>query len=172
MLATIGLLFVGLLAMAGFTVMAQRRLHALGMLAAVGAGDQHVRLVLLANGAVVGAVAAVAGTTGGGHLGGHRHRRRRRPGRRRSPDRGNLPTNQLIVWLSPEAAADAVPQLTPTQLHNAQTRVDTIATALHAQSVLALDGALIQASRTCRAAPPTAQAANRSPRLAYRTTPW
>ncbi len=298
-LATIGLLFVGLLAMAGFTVMAQRRLRALGMLAAVGAGDRHVRLVLLANGAVVGAVAAVAGTTVG--LAGwlafsprleaiaeHRIDRfhlpwwailvamllavatavtaawwparsaaripivaalsarpvRPRPAHRfaalgallllaglgllvashqnrppliitgivattvgmlllapvgiaglgglargapialrlalrdlaryqaRSsaalaavalsvgisaaiaisaaaaqaaaavPTGGNLPTNQLIVWLSPDAAAGAVPQLNPTQLHNTQTRVDAIATALHAQSVLALDGAL------------------------------
>jgi putative ABC transport system permease protein len=298
-LATIGLLFVGLLAMAGFTVMAQRRLRALGMLGAIGAGDQHVRLVLLTNGAVVGAVAAVAGTTVG--LAGwlafsprletiaeHRIDRfhlpwwailvavllavatavtaawwparsaaripivaalsarpvRPRPAHRfaalggllllaglgllvashqdrppliitgivattlgmlllapvgiaglgglargapvalrlalrdlaryqaRSgaalaavglavgisaaiaisaaaaqaaaavPTGGNLPTNQLIVWLSPEAVAGAVPQLTPTQLHNTQTRVDAIATALHAQSVLALDGAL------------------------------
>ncbi len=58
---TIALLFVGLIALAGFTVMAQRRLRALGMLAAVGATDKHVRLVLLANGAVVGAIAALIG---------------------------------------------------------------------------------------------------------------
>jgi putative ABC transport system permease protein len=58
---TIALVFVGLIAVAGFTVMAQRRLRALGMLAAVGATDRHVRLVLLANGAVVGAVAALIG---------------------------------------------------------------------------------------------------------------
>jgi putative ABC transport system permease protein len=61
-LATVGLLFVGLIAVAGFTVMAGRRLRALGMLGAIGASDRHVRLVLLANGAVVGAVAAVTGT--------------------------------------------------------------------------------------------------------------
>ncbi len=54
-------MFVGLIAVAGFTVMAQRRLRALGMLAAVGATDRHVRLVLLANGAVVGAIAALIG---------------------------------------------------------------------------------------------------------------
>jgi len=58
---TIALLFVGLIALAGFTVMAQRRLRAFGMLAAVGATDKHVRLVLLANGAVVGAIAALIG---------------------------------------------------------------------------------------------------------------
>ena len=64
-LATIGLLFVGLLAVAGFTVMAQRRLRALGMLGAIGASHRHVRLVLLANGAVVGAVGALAGAAVG-----------------------------------------------------------------------------------------------------------
>ncbi len=60
-LATIGLLFVALLAVAGFTVMAQRRLRAMGMLEAIGATDRHVRLVMLTNGAVVGGVAAVVG---------------------------------------------------------------------------------------------------------------
>ena len=298
-LATIGLLFVGLLAMAGFTVMAQRRLRALGMLGAIGAGDRHVRLVLLANGASVGAVAAVTGTTVG--LAGWlafsprletiaKHRINRfdlpwwailvamllavattvtaawwpartaaripivaalsaRPARPRPahrfaalgallllaglgllvasrqnrppliitgivattlgmlllapvgiaglaplarpspialrlalrdlaryqarssaalaavalavgisaaiaiyaaaaqaatavPTGGNLPTTQLIVWLSPDAAAGPVPQLTSTQLHNAQARVDAIATALRAQPVLALDAAM------------------------------
>jgi putative ABC transport system permease protein len=64
-LATIGLLFIGLVAVAGFTVLAQRRLRALGMIAAIGATDRHVRLVLLANGGVVGVVGAVAGTAVG-----------------------------------------------------------------------------------------------------------
>ena len=58
---TIALLFIGLIAVAGFTVLAQRRLRALGMLQAVGATDRHVRLVLIANGAVVGIIAAVIG---------------------------------------------------------------------------------------------------------------
>jgi putative ABC transport system permease protein len=65
LLATIGLVFVGLLAVAGFTVMAQRRLRALGMLGAIGASHRHVRLVLLVNGAVIGAVGAVAGAVVG-----------------------------------------------------------------------------------------------------------
>ncbi len=64
-MATMGLLFVGLIAVAGFTVMAQRRLRALGMLGALGATDRHVRLVMLANGAAVGAVAAAAGAAAG-----------------------------------------------------------------------------------------------------------
>jgi putative ABC transport system permease protein len=62
---TIALVFVGLIAVAGFTVMAQRRMRALAMLAAVGATDKHLRLVLLANGAVVGATAALIGALAG-----------------------------------------------------------------------------------------------------------
>ena len=61
-MATMGLLFVGLVAAAGFTMMAQRRVRALGMLGSLGATDRHVRLVMLANGAVVGVVGAVVGT--------------------------------------------------------------------------------------------------------------
>ncbi len=64
-LGTLGLLFVGLMAVAGFTVMAQRRLRALGMLASLGATDKHVRLVLLADGAAVGVAGAIAGGVAG-----------------------------------------------------------------------------------------------------------
>jgi putative ABC transport system permease protein len=64
-LATVGLLFVGLLAAAGFAVLAQRRLRALGMLTAIGARHRHLRLVMLANGAVVGGIAALAGGAAG-----------------------------------------------------------------------------------------------------------
>ncbi|MFE9693654.1 FtsX-like permease family protein [Micromonospora sp. NPDC005806] len=62
-LATVGLLLVSLVAAAGFIVVAQRRLRQLGMLAAMGATRRHLRLVMLANGTVVGAIAAVLGTT-------------------------------------------------------------------------------------------------------------
>lgn len=61
-LMSVSLMFVGLLAVAGFTVMAQRRLRALGMLGSLGATDRHIRLVMIANGAAVGASAAVVGT--------------------------------------------------------------------------------------------------------------
>jgi putative ABC transport system permease protein len=61
LLATIGLTFIGLLAVAGFTVMAHRRLRALGMVGAIGATDRQVRRVMLANGAAVGTVGASAG---------------------------------------------------------------------------------------------------------------
>ncbi len=61
-LSTLGLLFVGLMAVAGFTVMAGRRQRALGMLGSMGATDRHIRLVMLANGAAVGGTAAIVGT--------------------------------------------------------------------------------------------------------------
>ena len=58
-----GLIFIGLVAVAGFTVMAQRRLRALGMLGAVGATDRHIRLVMVASGAVRGRI-RIAGRRG------------------------------------------------------------------------------------------------------------
>ncbi len=61
-LATVVLLLVALIAAAGFVVVGQRRQRQLGMLAAIGATQRHLRLVLLANGATVGAIAAVTGT--------------------------------------------------------------------------------------------------------------
>src|SRR5262245_1219088 len=63
--ATVFLLLATLVAAAGFAVVAQRRLRQLGMLAAVGATQKHVRLVLAANGVVVGAIAAAVGTIAG-----------------------------------------------------------------------------------------------------------
>jgi putative ABC transport system permease protein len=61
LLATIGLTFVGLLSVAGFTVMAQRRQRALGMIGAIGATDRQVRRVMLANGVAVGTVGGITG---------------------------------------------------------------------------------------------------------------
>jgi putative ABC transport system permease protein len=59
--AVVGLFFIGLVAVAGFTVLAQRRLRSLGVLSSLGATDKNVRLVMVANGAVVGVVGALAG---------------------------------------------------------------------------------------------------------------
>lgn len=64
-LATVGLLLVSLVAAAGFVVVAQRRLRQLGMLAAMGATRRHLRLAMLADGTVIGIVAAVVGTVVG-----------------------------------------------------------------------------------------------------------
>jgi len=60
-IATIGMLLVGLVASAGFVVIAQRRQRQLGMLAATGATPRHVRMVVVTNGVLAGSVAAVAG---------------------------------------------------------------------------------------------------------------
>jgi putative ABC transport system permease protein len=59
---TVVLVLVSLVAAAGFVVVAQRRLRQLGMLAAIGATEKHLRLVMVANGAVIGAIAALIGT--------------------------------------------------------------------------------------------------------------
>ena len=59
-LATVGMLLIALVSVGGFTVLAQRRLRALGMLESMGATDRNVRLVLRANGVIVGAVGALA----------------------------------------------------------------------------------------------------------------
>ena len=63
--ATVFMLLASLVATAGFAVIAQRRLRQLGMLAAIGATEKHLRLVLLANGAIVGAIGALIGTVAG-----------------------------------------------------------------------------------------------------------
>ena len=58
----LGLAFIGLVSVASFSVMAQRRLRAIGMLSAIGATERNLRLVMIAGGLVVGATAALAGT--------------------------------------------------------------------------------------------------------------
>jgi putative ABC transport system permease protein len=63
--SVLGLVFIGLVAVAGFTVMAQRRLRALGMLSSLGATMRNVQLVMVANGAAVGGAAVVAGSVAG-----------------------------------------------------------------------------------------------------------
>ena len=57
----LGLAFIGLVSVASFSVMAQRRLRALGMLSAIGATGRNLRLVMISNGLVVGVTAALAG---------------------------------------------------------------------------------------------------------------
>ena len=57
----LGLVFIGLVSVAGFSVMAQRRLRALGMLSAIGATERNLRMVMIAGGLAVGVAAAIAG---------------------------------------------------------------------------------------------------------------
>jgi putative ABC transport system permease protein len=59
--ALLGILLIAMVAAGGFTVLAQRRLRAIGMLAAQGATPSSIRLVVRANGLATGAVGAVAG---------------------------------------------------------------------------------------------------------------
>jgi putative ABC transport system permease protein len=59
--AVLGMLLIALVGIGGFTVLAQRRLRAIGMLAAQGATEGNIRLVVRANGAATGLVGAVAG---------------------------------------------------------------------------------------------------------------
>jgi putative ABC transport system permease protein len=58
---TLAMALAALVAAAGFVVVAQRRQRQLGLLAALGATERHLRLVMLANGVLVGLVAAVVG---------------------------------------------------------------------------------------------------------------
>ena len=64
-LVTVLLLLVSLVAAAGFAVIAARRQRQLGMLAAIGATRKQLRMVMMAGGAIVGVIAAVAGTVAG-----------------------------------------------------------------------------------------------------------
>ncbi len=57
----LGMLLIALVSIGGFTVLAQRRMRSIGMLESAGATDRHVRLVVRANGTVVGAVGAILG---------------------------------------------------------------------------------------------------------------
>jgi putative ABC transport system permease protein len=59
--AVLGMVLIALVGIGGFTVLAQRRLRAIGMLAAQGATEGDIRLVIRANGAATGVVAALAG---------------------------------------------------------------------------------------------------------------
>lgn len=57
----LGMLLIALVSVGGFTVLAQRRLRSIGMLESTGATDRHVRLVVRANGTVVGLTGAILG---------------------------------------------------------------------------------------------------------------
>jgi putative ABC transport system permease protein len=59
--AVLALTFTGLVAVAGFAALARRRQRALGMLAALGATERDIELVVIADGAIVGTIGAVVG---------------------------------------------------------------------------------------------------------------
>ncbi len=60
---TFAMLLIALVAIGGFTVLAQRRRRSLGILESIGATDTHVALVVRANGLVTGFVGALLGAT-------------------------------------------------------------------------------------------------------------
>ncbi|MGH9294271.1 MAG: FtsX-like permease family protein, partial [Acidimicrobiales bacterium] len=62
---TLGMILIALVAVGGFTVLAQRRLRSLGMLSSLGATDRNVGFVVRANGLVVGVVGALVGAAVG-----------------------------------------------------------------------------------------------------------
>ena len=57
----LGMLLIAMVGAGGFTVLAQRRLRSIGMLAAQGATQSSIRLVVRANGVATGVIGAVAG---------------------------------------------------------------------------------------------------------------
>ena len=59
--STVVMFLIALIAAASFAVIAQRRLPQLGMMSAVGATEKHLRLTMVATGAVTGLVAGIVG---------------------------------------------------------------------------------------------------------------
>jgi len=59
--AILGILLIALVGVGGFSVLAQRRLRSIGMLAAQGATERNIRLVVSANGIATGIAGAIAG---------------------------------------------------------------------------------------------------------------
>ncbi len=57
----LGMLLIALVAVGGFTVVAQRRMRAFGVLESLGATDKNVKLVVKADGVIVGLIGALAG---------------------------------------------------------------------------------------------------------------
>lgn len=64
-LAAIGMLLIALVAIGGFTVLAQRRQRSMGMLASLGATERDVATVIVANGAMVDITGALLGAASG-----------------------------------------------------------------------------------------------------------
>ena len=60
-IATLGMALIGLMAAAGFVVIAQRRQRQLAMLASVGATPRQLRFVLLVTGLAIGIISAIGG---------------------------------------------------------------------------------------------------------------
>jgi putative ABC transport system permease protein len=54
---------------------------------------------------------------------------------------GNLPTDQLMLYATPDTSSGQVPPLSPSQLQTVTSRLDQLAGAIHARAVVALEQA-------------------------------
>ena len=110
--SVLGLVFIGLVATAAFTVMAQRRQRALGMLASLGATEADVRFVLIADGLFAGIVGAVIGGAAalGGWLWYYPHLA---TATAHSVDPFNLPWAAVVIGLLLAAATSVVAAIWP-----------------------------------------------------------
>ncbi len=107
--STLAMALVGLIAAAGFVVVAQRRQRQLGLLAAIGATERHLRLVMLANGAIVGVRRRRSSAPPLGVVGWIARRARGRVGRRppHRPVRPAVGADRRRAWCSPSSMATA-----------------------------------------------------------------
>ena len=111
-ISVLGLVFIGLVATASFTVMAQRRQRALGMLSSLGATEADVRFVLVADGLIGGVAGAIIGAAAalGGWLWYYPHLETATAHR---TDPFNLPWAAVIIGLLLAVATSVIAAIWP-----------------------------------------------------------
>lgn len=111
-ISVLGLVFIGLVATASFTVMAQRRQRALGMLSSLGATEADVRFVLIADGLIGGVAGAILGAAAalGGWLWYYPHLETATAHR---TDPFNLPWAAVIIGLLLAVATSVIAAIWP-----------------------------------------------------------
>jgi putative ABC transport system permease protein len=111
-ISVLGLVFIGLVATASFTVMAQRRQRALGMLSSLGATEADVRFVLIADGLIGGVAGATIGAAAalGGWLWYYPHLETATAHR---TDPFNLPWAAVIIGLLLAVATSVIAAIWP-----------------------------------------------------------
>ena len=111
-ISVLGLVFIGLVATASFTVMAQRRQRALGMLSSLGATEADVRFVLIADGLIGGVAGALLGAAAalGGWLWYYPHLETATAHR---TDPFNLPWAAVIIGLLLAVATSVIAAIWP-----------------------------------------------------------
>ena len=111
-ISVLGLVFIGLVATASFTVMAQRRQRALGLLSSLGATEADVRFVLIADGLIGGVAGALLGAAAalGGWLWYYPHLETATAHR---TDPFNLPWAAVIIGLLLAVATSVIAAIWP-----------------------------------------------------------